>query len=116
MAAVAKDGQLAGSTVTAIFTVPTGEVFTIGKLIVRDESGASQTVDVYIDNGGAASGTSNRVEIATVGANSSKALVVPQASRIAQGGILYLKASSGTLNWNLSGATQEQTRDAETIG
>lgn len=117
MAEVSKDGTV-GSTAVAVFTVPANQVLIIASLSVKDESGAANSVDIYLDNGGAAAATTNRLERLELEANEPASVGEAQGKRIAQGGKLYVKGSGGanTLNWFLSGRTVVQTTNAEDVG
>lgn len=108
-----------GNTATAIFTSPTNEVLTITKLYLTDKSGSPQTAEINIANDGAAASTTNKVgpDIA-VGADSGVAVTAVAGLKVASGGKLYVKGSSGStdLVCHLAGTTIEQVRDATAIG
>lgn len=117
MAEVSKDGTV-GSSAVAVFTVPANQVFIITSLTVKDESGSANSVDIYLDNGGDAAATTNRLDRVELEANEAATVGEAQGKRIAQGGKLYVKGSGGanTLNWFLSGRTVTQQTDAESVG
>lgn len=113
MAEVSKDGTTSGSA-TAIYTSPAASVTIISSL--SGYAAADETITVYLDNGGAAAGSGNILEV--IAAQAGIAWFCPTATgkRIAQGGKLYIATASGSTNWHLSGRTTAQSTSAESIG
>ena len=113
MAEVSKDGQVSAST--AIFTVPSNQVLIITSLTIKDASASANTVDIHLDNGGAAAGAANLIDSIALEASEARSAGEIQGKRIAQGGKLYINPDGAT-NWFLSGRTVTQSLDAEDIG
>lgn len=108
-----------GNTATAIFTCPTNEVLTITKLYLTDKSGVTQTAEINIANDGGAASTANKVGAdISVLADAGVPVTAVSGLKVASGGKLYVKGSSGStdLVCHLAGITIEQTRDATAIG
>lgn len=116
MAEVSKDDQINSASAVEIFTVPSNAVLIIASLTVKDESGANSTIDVHLDNGGAAAATTNRVDTIELEANESRSVGQLQGKRIAQGGKLYIDPNGSATNYFLSGRTVVQSTDAEDVG
>lgn len=110
---VADDGTVS-NTAVAIFTVPSNAVLLIGSLSITDTSGSSNTVDIHIDNGGAAAVDANRVDRLVMLGDESLTSGEVQGKRVAAGGKLYVKGGGGTNNtsWFLSGRLIPQDLDA----
>lgn len=116
MAEVSKDAQINSSSAVEVFSVPSNQVLIITSLTVKDESGSSSTIDVHLDNGGAAAATSNRIQTIELEANEARSVGEAQGKRVAQSGKLYIDPNGSATNYFLSGRTVVQSTDAEDIG
>lgn len=110
---ISKDGTVT-TAATEIFAAPSSAVAVFSSL--TGYTATADTITVYLDNGGAAAGTTNIVDVIAAEAGVTWFSPAMTAKRLAQGGKLYLKTASGTTNWHLSGRTTPQVPNAETIG
>ena len=113
MAQVSKDGQV--NTSTTLFTAPSNAVLVISSLSLKNAYAGVNTVEVHLDNGGAAVAASNMIE--TIELEQDEARFVGQVfgKQLAQGGKLYIVPTQN-VNWFLAGRTVTQTQDAEDVG
>lgn len=87
-------GQVPTATTTAVYTAPDTRVGTIRKLIIVNQSGSDENIDIHVSNDGAAAGTTNiRFKQITLGAGETRAFNMA-GKDIPQGGKIYIKGDT----------------------
>lgn len=113
MAQVSKDGQASAST--TVWTSPSNQVLVVGSLSLKNAYAGANTIEVHLDNGGAAESTTNMIEVIELEENESRFVGQLFGKQVAQGGKIYIDPTQN-VNWFLSGRTVTQTTNAESIG
>ncbi len=113
MAQVSKDGQASSST--TLWTSPSNQVLVVGSWSLKNAYAGANTVEVHLDNGGAAKSATNMIEIIELEENEVRFVGQMFGKQIAQGGKIYIDPTQD-VNWFLAGRTITQTTNAESIG